>query len=360
MINLPDGERLSPKALFDNLVEGIWVIDRDANTTYVNLCMAEMLGYRVDEMQGKHLFEFTDDRGIAAARESLERRRRGVSERHEFVFLRKDGSPLHATLATMPLMDKEGRYAGAIAAVLDITERRRAEERLRAYQRQLQMLASELSWTEETERREIAEALHDGVGQLLSLAQNKVEALSAAALSADTAAAAQEVRRLLDDAIHQTRRLTFDLSPPILYELGLEPALAWLAERFQERHGLPCRFAGDGAPKPLADNLRGVLFRATREALLNVSKHARAKNATVSVCRGDNHVEVTVEDDGIGFDAAAVQARPADAAGFGLFNIRERLTHLGGRVDVRSEPGRGTRIALIVPVCDDPRPREAP
>jgi hypothetical protein len=77
MINLPNGERLCPKALFDNLVEGIWVIDRDANTTYVNLCMAEMLGYRVGEMQGKHLFEFTDDRGIAAAKENLERRRQG-------------------------------------------------------------------------------------------------------------------------------------------------------------------------------------------------------------------------------------------------------------------------------------------
>ncbi len=117
--------------LIENLREGIWVIDKDSYTTFVNPRMAEMLGYTTDEMIGKHLFSFMDKRGVEIARGLVNRRKRGIKEQHDFEFLRKDGTRLYATLATGPIFDSKGNYSGAIAGVVDISRRKRAEDALR-------------------------------------------------------------------------------------------------------------------------------------------------------------------------------------------------------------------------------------
>ena len=119
------------RRLVESLHEGIWAIDRDARTTFVNKRMAEMLGYTPEEMAGKHLFEFMDERAVEVAKGHLERRQRGIRERHDFEFIRRDGRRLYASLATSPILDDEGNYAGALAGVQDITELREAHEAVR-------------------------------------------------------------------------------------------------------------------------------------------------------------------------------------------------------------------------------------
>jgi len=119
------------RQLIGSLHEGIWVIDKDAYTTFANPRMAEMLGYTVEEMLGKHLFSFMDERGVEIATRNLERRRRGIKEQHEFEFLRKDGTRIYTLLETSPLTDDNGYYVGAIAGVQDITKHRRADEELK-------------------------------------------------------------------------------------------------------------------------------------------------------------------------------------------------------------------------------------
>lgn len=119
------------RLLVESINEGIWYIDGDATTVFVNGHMAEMLGYTVEEMVGKHLFSFMDERGVALAKENIERRKQGISEQHEFEFIRKDGRRIYALLGTSPIMDDGGTFRGAIAGVIDITERKKAEEALR-------------------------------------------------------------------------------------------------------------------------------------------------------------------------------------------------------------------------------------
>jgi PAS domain S-box-containing protein len=119
------------RLLIENLNEGVWQIDKDACTTFVNSRMAEMLGYTVDEMLGKHLFEFMDETGVEIAKYNLERRQQGIKEQHSFEFIRKDGSRIYTILETAPIADESGHYIGAIAGVQDITERKQAEEALR-------------------------------------------------------------------------------------------------------------------------------------------------------------------------------------------------------------------------------------
>jgi PAS domain S-box-containing protein len=129
----------------DALQEGIWVIDQDARTTFVNPRMAEMLGYTAEEMAGKHLFSFMDEAGIEIAKRNLERRKEGIGEQHDFEFLRKDGSRLYASLETSSIFEEDGTYAGAIAGLQDITERVKAAERLRESEERYRDLVEKIS-----------------------------------------------------------------------------------------------------------------------------------------------------------------------------------------------------------------------
>jgi len=130
------------RSLIENLREGIWTIDKDACTTFANPAMAEMLGYAVDEMLGRHLFSFMDEQGQELAKRKLEHRQQGVSEQHDFEFARKDGSRLCATIETSPLTDRDGNYNGALAGVMDITARKRAEEELRESEERFRTLSA--------------------------------------------------------------------------------------------------------------------------------------------------------------------------------------------------------------------------
>jgi PAS domain S-box-containing protein len=131
------------RQLVETLQEGIWVIDKDASTTFVNPAMARMLGYQVDEMLGRHLFSFMDERAVEISKRNLERRRQGIKEQHDFEFIRKDGSRVYASMQTSPILDDQGNYDGALAGVMDITERRRTELALRQAYDQLEIRVNE-------------------------------------------------------------------------------------------------------------------------------------------------------------------------------------------------------------------------
>ena len=234
----------------------------------------------------------------------------------------------------------------------ELEKRQRAEKRLLAYQKRLRALATELGLAAERERRRIAIYIHDTLAQALAAARMKLDALREATApeTPGRTEALDEVRDLVGQAAKDARSLTFDLSPPVLHELGLEAALEWLAEDMGKKHGLTVAFEDDQAPKPLAEARRIILFRAVRELLTNVTKHAHARRATVSVSRTDEHVRITVEDDGVGFDPQCVHAHEDLEGGFGLFSIRERLDYLGGRMEIRSGSGRGTCVTLTAPL----------
>jgi PAS domain S-box-containing protein len=489
------------RLLIQSLNEGIWAIDASGYTTFVNPRMAEMLGYDEEEMVGMHLFDFMDEEGKVLCRELLGRREEGVREDHDFEFLRKDGNRIYARVATSPITNPDGSYAGALAGVIDITRRRQmeqalrktrdrlevrvrrrteeltrlnealriseaqfrhiydnspvmmhsinqegvicnvnrrwleemgygrdevlgrpaasfmtsesaeralpiirqfwidgsardvsyqfvkrdgslidvlldcdatvdpagnrvslsvvrditlrrqAEERLKAYHEQLQSLASEASLAEERERRRIAAELHDSVGQMLAACRIKLGALSSTMPPDHDSEAFQDVLSLMERCIQSTRALTFQLSPPVLYELGFLPAVDWLTEQVSELYGIRTRFVDRfGGPK-LDEDISVLLFQATRELLFNVAKHARATEATVTVANTAERVLIVVEDDGVGFEVPGIALQPGVEGGFGLFNIRERLSHFGGGLDVESAEDAGSRVTLFAPLC---------
>jgi signal transduction histidine kinase len=233
------------------------------------------------------------------------------------------------------------------AKILRSTETVRKQERENvAYQNRLRFMGAEILLIEERERRQLATTLHDQIGQVLALAKIKLGALQAADSAEERRQLADEIRELLAQAITSSRTLTFELSPPILYELGFESAVQALCERFQQKHGLRIEFVTDRTPKTLPDDMRIILFRAVRELLVNIVKHAQAGSVQVSCQRINNQIILVVADDGIGFEPAATVTPSSGSSGFGLFSNRERLHHLGGEMTIESSPGRGTRVIL--------------
>ncbi len=235
----------------------------------------------------------------------------------------------------------------------EVSERKKAEEKLLTYQKQLRSSASELSLAEERLRRKIATDVHDHISQNLAISKLKIESLAQSATSPELARELEEIRDLIAQVVESTRSLTFELSPPVLYELGFEAAVEWLVRQTRKQYGLSAEFEDDGRTKPLDGNVRILLFQAVRELLVNVVKHAKASSVKVSTQRVGDQIRVSVEDDGVGFDVTQVHSQDHMTGGFGLFNIRERLDHIGGHLDIASRAGKGTRITLVAPITHE-------
>ncbi|MBI5524077.1 MAG: hypothetical protein HY910_15735 [Desulfarculus sp.] len=234
--------------------------------------------------------------------------------------------------------------------MLEQTAQREAQE----HQRRLRSLAGELVRSEERQRKALADDLHDSVSQNLATSLFNLRLRASQAAGNEPAPPLGEICDLLRTTLEQTRTLTFDISPPVLHDYGLEAGLEWLAERFQERHGLEVSFQAQGALPGRDENLEVNLFRAAQELLVNAVKHSSAHKVEISLdCQG-SQVVLRVNDDGQGMEAGRL-AR-AGAEGFGLFSIRERLQALGGSVEIDSSPGQGTTVTLRAPWPQEPSP----
>lgn len=226
-------------------------------------------------------------------------------------------------------------------------DRATAEQREDEYLDRLRRLSSDLVVAEERERRRIANDIHDGLGDELSLARIKAAEL-AAAHPADPRVA--ELTGILDRCIAAARTLTFALAPPVLHELGLHAALDWLVERRNADSGMHMSFSGPPEPAGMTEAERILCYRSVRELLRNVVRHAGARSAAVTARMRAGCYEIEVLDDGQGFDADRALSH-AESTGFGLFSIRERLRHLGGQLLVRSTIGAGSRLTLRLPAA---------
>ncbi len=345
---------------FRNLVEGslqgIGIIDTNYAPLFVNNAYASMFGYRdIADMRllDSHLELFApNDRDRVRAYGEARLRGDSVPATYEVDGVRADGSIVHMVI-TMRLIAWKG-YPAFQMTTTDMSERKRTEARLQDYQQQLRRLASEISLAEEKTRRRIASQLHDGAIQNLALAKIKLGEFEKSLAQEHRGNTLDEIRELLDLSIHDARSLIFELSPPVLYELGLGAAIEWLGEQFQARHGISCRITVDQGDAPVDSEIEVILFQVLRELLVNIAKHANASRVSVELRRLDGRLSLQVHDDGDGFDAAAVLTGSGNG-GFGLFSIRERLQFLGATLEIES--GTGTSITVTAPLATNPAER---
>ncbi len=213
---------------------------------------------------------------------------------------------------------------------------------------QLRALTGELTLTEQRERTRLAHILHDHLQQVLVAAKFRLTLLGRGGDDVVNKAT-KEVEELIDESILASRSLTAELSPPILHEAGLSEGLQWLARRMADTQGLFVDLELNECG-PLPDDLKILLFQSVRELLFNVAKHANTRSAVVNLRCFDGSLQVTVSDQGVGFDPLAMPLAGERGRGFGLLGIQERLGFMGGALRIESSPGQGSRFVLSVPV----------
>ena len=233
----------------------------------------------------------------------------------------------------------------------EIEERKIAEQALIDHQDRLRRLSTELLQTEERERRRIATEIHDRIGQTLAVTKIQLGALKAALESDKRVEMVEDVRQLITRTIKDTRTLTFELSPPVLYELGLQAALEWLAESVRKQTGLAVAVERGGSAPTLEISRRVFLYQAARELLFNAVKHARAEKAVIKISGNSSTISIHVIDDGRGADPLQkTTGQNRQDPGFGLFSIREQIQTYGGRLEVTPLPEGGTQATISMPI----------
>jgi PAS domain S-box-containing protein len=333
------------RSLSEAAFEGIAFTEKgvliDANEAFTKI-----FGYCLEELKGKKVIDLVAPDHRELVTENI---RSGYEGIYEHKGLCKDGS-----LVDLEIQGRSVTYQGRkvrLTAIRDITKSKKTEERLLEYQEQLKSLASQLTLAEERERRRIAIELHDEISQSLFISKMKLEALHKSTPDKKLNDTLDEINNSLGQIIAAMRSLTFDLSSPILYEFGFEEAVAeWLNERVEKKYGIATEFEDDGLHKPLDDDVRVLLFRDVRELLINVVKHAQASKVKVTIGKVGGQIRVSVEDDGLGFEPAKVKSMVTNKEAFGLFSIRERLEHFGGRLEIKSAPDCGCRVTITSPL----------
>lgn len=325
--------------------------DFDFNILYANKAALDWFGYTKED--------FTSGINVAnliegETTELITSRLKNVAQGEkispvELKLKRKDGSELWG-LATSSVIFKDEKPFALRTCFVDLSEQKKARNELSIYQKQLRALSSEIAFAEERQRRSIALGLHNRAGQSLALTRIKLSEIINLAASNDIKERLGSARKIVDEAINEIKDLTFDLSPPELYQFGIEIALESLCERKSKLYDVPIEFFDDGKSKPM-DEPDGILvYQSARELLFNVIKHAGATRIHVSSRRDNNHMEITIEDNGVGFDTDRSHVSRKMNTGFGLFSIQERIHHRGGSFHINSSRDKGTKATLILPL----------
>ncbi|MHC4737398.1 MAG: PAS domain-containing sensor histidine kinase [Planctomycetota bacterium] len=339
------------RAIIETSRDWIWAIDLDGIHTYVNPAVERILGYLPEELIGRwslNLMHEEDRKKIVKKLPQWKKQKSGwnslvIKWRH------KDGGYRYLESSAVPILDAQGNLRGFRGVDRDITERKEAEKRNLDYQERLKSLASKLSLSEEQERRRIAAYLHDNISQALALGRIEIESLSKSVGSVDKKVI-EDLSGKIKTIIENVQSLTFDLSSPTLYKFGLEKAVDELLDDLFGKTEINYKLSHGKSPIQLDNTLSVLLFRCIRELLVNIIKHARANRVRVAIRRNGDNIQITINDDGIGFDFDQNELSVGRTGGFGLFNIQERINFIGGNFNVQSQQGKGCRLTLRVPV----------
>ncbi len=264
----------------------------------------------------------------------------------EYRFRRTDGSYASILDRGYIVHDAAGKAVRMIGAMMDITDRKQTEQRLRDSREQLRALTGHLERIREEERTRIAREIHDELGQALTGLKMDLSWF-ASRLPNQPALADKSTAmlKLIDSTVHAVRRLSTELRPAILDNLGLIPAIEWLAQEFQKRTGVTCEFTTDNEELTLDEQRTTALFRICQEALTNVTRYAQASAVVIRLTTTGGEITLHIQDDGRGITDAETRGTKS----FGLLGMRERARLLGGTFDIRGENGRGTTLTVRIP-----------
>jgi PAS domain S-box-containing protein len=268
----------------------------------------------------------------------------------ESVWLARDGRLIPVSEALIAHKSANGLIESFSTSARDITDPKQTAKELEEANHQLRLLSQRLFEVQEEERRHLARELHDEIGQTLTAAKLNLRIIAPEVPPA-AASRLEDSIQILARLLQQVRQLSLDLRPPLLDELGLVPALRWLADQQAQRAGLRVTFTANVEGVEIDPPLRTACFRVAQEAITNAIRHAHAATVAVELRAEADGVWLVVRDDGVGFDKNAMQQRASRGASVGLLSMNERVSLLAGEMEVDSAPGRGTEVRAWFPLA---------
>jgi PAS domain S-box-containing protein len=343
-----NAERL--RSILDSAMDAIITVDESQRVVLFNAAAEAVFGCAREQAIGAPLAWFIPERFRAGHDQHIQRfgesntRSRRMGVERIVTGLRNNGEefPLDAAIS----QTEEGGKRFYTVILRDVTERVRSDRELRQSRDELRELSAAAHLVREQERGRVARELHDELGQALTTLKMEVSWLSS---NVDFSHA--EIRdrlfsmdHLLDATVAATRRISSEMRPLMLDDLGLVPASEWLVQKFGERTGIECTIAISGEELELKEPYASALFRILQESLTNVARHARARHVEVRLDVSSETIDMSIRDDGSGFIPAEAMRKS-----FGLRGQRERASMLGGEVRIDSKPGQGTAVHVNIP-----------
>jgi PAS domain S-box-containing protein len=336
---------------FDFAAIGMALVAADGRFLRVNQSLCDMVGYTPTELLAHDFQSITHpddlDADLGFVRKMLEG---SLSYYHmEKRYLHKEGHIIWVLLSVSMLRGVHGEPLYFISQIEDITERKNAEKTLHDYNLRLKALSHQILGTQETERRRLARELHDEIGQMLTTVGLRLHQLKTVCGPGGETALNEDID-FVNRTIEQVRELSLNLRPPMLDVLGLEAALRWFAQNQSQRSGVDVKLVGHLNVPRVDPDLEIACFRVVQESTTNVLRHARARHVWIELQEEDTELSVVIRDDGVGFDVPAMHRRAGHGGSFGILAMRERIDLLGGRLEIESAPGQGTRVSAHFPL----------
>ncbi len=336
--------------------EFYWEIDKFGIFSYVSPVVEQTLNISSFDIIGKKnyidLFQL----------EKLNNKEK-VTGKNKFrdieICVTKDSEEYWLSISGFPIFNNKGEYESMRGICYDITRRKKAELKLKEnlkeiqqYQSKLKKLNIEITLIEEKEKRRIAENLHDSLGQTLSLAYLTLSSISVESTIDYIKDIIKTSLELLSKAISESRTLTYDLSPPILYELGLVPAINWKLEQLKKETNYEINFTNSSNKIVLSKEYNILLYRAVGELLANIHKHAKCSVVDIKIFANRNSFQILIEDNGVGFDDKILKMPNNHNVGFGLISITERIQNINGNFTIQSKIGEGTKANITIELSE--------
>jgi PAS domain S-box-containing protein len=339
------------RQLIENISEGIVMQDKKGLITYANKRFLDMIAYTEEEVLGKPITRFLGG-GLLKRKEVQEAAKKDdMSRATEVSWKRKDGDRVFTILSPKNIYNEKEQLKGRISVLTDITDRRQAEKELHRSRELLRMLSRHLQSIREKESKRIAREIHDELGQQLTALKMDLSWISSR-IDPDDGDAKKFLQKinamsaLVDKTIQTVQKISAELRPGMLDDLGLVPALEWLAQEFENQTNIQCRLQLHCEMVDLDPDCSTAIFRISQEALTNVYRHAKATKVTISLKEDKHDLVLKIKDNGKGIDADEV----FDSASLGLMGMRERVRPFGGSLSITGKPKKGTTLMVTLPV----------
>ena len=339
------------RLLAENSKDLIYLVKPNSEIEYISPSVKELLGYNATDVIGRKKYDFIHPDDLIKVQDTIKELMTNGTSKTPIQYRVKNAFNEYVWFeSAKQAIKKNNEVTGILSSCRNITERVETNEKIKNYQKSLQNLTNEIFLVEEKQRKEIAANIHDHLSQSLVIAKMKLQDLRANESLDQHLPDIDFIISHVDDALENSRKITYDLCPPVLYQLGIIDTMYWLSDKIEEQYKIKVEFSTNVESIELNDNELISIYRSIQEVITNSVKYANASKLTIDFKHTNEGLNILVCDDGIGFNVEETQTNTVLNRGFGLFKLKERIHNLNGTVHIISKPTIkvGTTVDIFI------------